>query len=354
MYGAAPSVPAYGTGTTRPDPSPYATQTTDGGYTNPYATQTTDEESTDPYATETAEETAYGTSGPAETVTRFFDAINRRDYDTAWELGGKNLDPSYSSFVAGFATTQRDDVTITSVDGETVSVNLLALQTDGTQKSYSGRYTVVDGVITRATMASADWSRAEQPPWRPTLTVSAPPNAASDATRLLCAGTHFDPVYRAAVIRELLTHRYRVVAPSYGYDAVLVLAHALAARRLQRVRLAVVAAGAVVTYVLMIVGFFTTFTALLAVLWLLWATAYFRRLVTLQLLVGRLRPGTGTADGTGGFDGAYPEHPELTSELVSKDQARAGLRRHPWSATAATSPSWARASRCAAGPTPNC
>ncbi|MFF7370706.1 hypothetical protein [Streptomyces tricolor] len=156
VYGAAPSAPAYGTGTTQPDPSPYATQTTGGGYTNPYATQTTDEESTDPYATESAEETAYGTSGPAETVTRFFDAINRRDYDTAWELGGKNLDPSYSSFVAGFATTQRDDVTITSVDGETVSVNLLALQTDGTQKSYSGRYTVVDGVITRATMAAAD------------------------------------------------------------------------------------------------------------------------------------------------------------------------------------------------------
>ncbi|MFJ4329009.1 hypothetical protein ACIP3A_38695 [Streptomyces tricolor] len=151
-----------------------------------------------------------------------------------------------------------------------------------------------------------------------TLTASAPPNAASDATRLLCAGTHFDPVYRAAVIRELLTHRYRVVAPSYGYDAVPVLAHALAARRLQRVRLAVVAAGAAVTYVLLIVGFFTTFTALLAVLWLLWATAYFRRLVTLQLLVGRLRPGARTADGTGGFDGAYPEHPELTPELVSK------------------------------------
>ncbi|MEU6665300.1 hypothetical protein [Streptomyces sp. NPDC046727] len=151
-----------------------------------------------------------------------------------------------------------------------------------------------------------------------TLTVSAPPNATSDATRLLCAGTYFDPVYRAAVIRELLTHRYRVVAPSYGYDAVPVLAHALAARRLQRVRLAVLAAGAVLTYVLVAVGFLNGFTALLVVLWLLWATAYFRRLVTLQLLVRRLRPGTGGSDGTRGFDGAYPEHPELTHDLVSK------------------------------------
>ncbi|MET9446567.1 hypothetical protein [Streptomyces cinerochromogenes] len=151
-----------------------------------------------------------------------------------------------------------------------------------------------------------------------TVTVTAPPNPASDATRLLCAGTYFDPVYRAAVLRELLTHRYRVVAPSYGYDAVPVLAHALAARRLQRVRLAVLAAGAVLTYLLMAIGFLNGFTAVLVLLWLLWATAYFRRLVTLQLLVSRLRPGTGTPGATSGFDGAYPEHPQLTPDLVSK------------------------------------
>lgn len=41
-----------------------------------------------------------------------------------------------------------------------------------------------------------------------------PPDTTSNATRLLCAGTYLDPHYRKAVIRELLTHRYRVVAPS--------------------------------------------------------------------------------------------------------------------------------------------
>lgn len=60
--------------------------------------------------------------------------------------------------------------------------------------------------------------------------------ARTKATRLLSAGTYLDPVYRRAVIRELLKHRFRVVAPSYGYDAVSVLAHALAARRLRRIQ----------------------------------------------------------------------------------------------------------------------
>ncbi len=104
-----------------------------------------------PAGTESTESTE-AADGPAGTVTRFFEAINEHDYQTAWDLGGKNLDASYTSFVSGFATTERDDVTIESVQGETVWVDLLALQTDGTQKSYSGRYTVVDGVITDASM----------------------------------------------------------------------------------------------------------------------------------------------------------------------------------------------------------
>ncbi|MGW2715960.1 hypothetical protein ACWC4J_44505, partial [Streptomyces sp. NPDC001356] len=114
----------------------------------------------------------------------------------------------------------------------------------------------------------------------------------------------------------MLTHRYRVVAPSYGYDAVPVLAHALAARRLQRLRLAVFAAGAAVTSVLVITGALSGWTALLAVLWLLWVTAFLRRVVTLQTLTRRLAPPTG--GGRRGFDGSYPEHPELTPELVDK------------------------------------
>ncbi|WP_371669589.1 hypothetical protein OG985_19145 [Streptomyces sp. NBC_00289] len=60
-----------------------------------------------------------------------------------------------------------------------------------------------------------------------------PPTAphASEATRLLCAGTYLDSGYRDRVIRELHLNEQRIVAPSLGYDAARVLAHALRARR---------------------------------------------------------------------------------------------------------------------------
>ncbi|MGW6687592.1 hypothetical protein [Streptomyces sp. NPDC054961] len=53
----------------------------------------------------------------------------------------------------------------------------------------------------------------------------------SEAGRFLCAGTYLDAGYRDRVIDELYVHEERIVAPSYGYDASRVLAHALRARR---------------------------------------------------------------------------------------------------------------------------
>ncbi|MFH9090761.1 hypothetical protein [Streptomyces sp. NPDC017673] len=53
----------------------------------------------------------------------------------------------------------------------------------------------------------------------------------SEASRLLCAGTYLHVGYRDAVIDELYVHRERFAAPSYGFDAARVLAHALRARR---------------------------------------------------------------------------------------------------------------------------
>ncbi|WP_406310993.1 hypothetical protein [Streptomyces thermoviolaceus] len=57
------------------------------------------------------------------------------------------------------------------------------------------------------------------------------PPQASEATRLLCAGVYLDPDYRDRVIEELYLHEQRIVAPSLGFDAARVLAHALRARR---------------------------------------------------------------------------------------------------------------------------
>ncbi|MEV5434597.1 hypothetical protein AB0K80_00970 [Streptomyces sp. NPDC052682] len=68
-------------------------------------------------------------------------------------------------------------------------------------------------------------------PASPATTRRTPPHA-SEATRLLCAGTYLDESYRHTVIEELYVHEERIVAPSYGCDAARVLAHALRAQRL--------------------------------------------------------------------------------------------------------------------------
>ncbi|MFI6145306.1 hypothetical protein [Streptomyces sp. NPDC051109] len=54
---------------------------------------------------------------------------------------------------------------------------------------------------------------------------------ATEAGRLLCAGAYLDPAYRDRVIEELYVHEERFPAPSYGFDAARVLAHALRALR---------------------------------------------------------------------------------------------------------------------------
>ncbi|MEU5272569.1 hypothetical protein AB0G77_29375 [Streptomyces hygroscopicus] len=100
----------------------------------------------------TVDESPSAEDGPDATVTRYFDAINNGDFSTAWDLGGKNLDQSYSTFVSGFSETERDEVTIVSVEGDTVSVDLVSYQTDGSRRSFTGTYTVRGGVITGADM----------------------------------------------------------------------------------------------------------------------------------------------------------------------------------------------------------
>ncbi|MEU6847650.1 hypothetical protein ABZ930_37900 [Streptomyces sp. NPDC046716] len=61
----------------------------------------------------------------------------------------------------------------------------------------------------------------------------AKPPYASEATRLLCAGAYLDQDYRDRVIEQLHLHEQRIAAPSLGFDAARVLAHALRARRLE-------------------------------------------------------------------------------------------------------------------------
>lgn len=87
------------------------------------------------------------TSGPAETVRAYFAAISSRDYAQAWKLGGQHTGSTYTGFVSGLNTTEKDTVTILSVSGNTVTARLTAEQTDGTIKIFQGTYTVTNGVI---------------------------------------------------------------------------------------------------------------------------------------------------------------------------------------------------------------
>lgn len=161
------------------------------------------------------------------------------------------------------------------------------------------------------TITQAPQHRPPEPPQAP------PParaHARTKATRLLSAGTYLDPVYRRAVIRELVKNRFRVVAPSYGYDAVSVLAHALAARRLRRLQLWLSAGSVAVLWILAGNGTLGFPVAVPLMCWAVWAMAYLRRIATLHILMGRLKE-RGT---DGGFDGAYPANRALTDLLVHK------------------------------------
>lgn len=96
-------------------------------------------------------ESSPATGSPEGTVEAYFDAINVGDYRRAWELGGKNIQGgSYTAFAQGFKDTAHDSVTIVSVVGDTVEVELDATQTDGTHQYFAGTYTVRDGVIVAA------------------------------------------------------------------------------------------------------------------------------------------------------------------------------------------------------------
>jgi hypothetical protein len=85
-------------------------------------------------------------------VLAYFDAINRKDYQTAWSLGGSNFDSSFQSFVAGFSDTAHDSVSILGVRGDTVSVRVLAADTDGSVVEFLGQFAVAHGTLVSATV----------------------------------------------------------------------------------------------------------------------------------------------------------------------------------------------------------
>ncbi|MFL6115478.1 MAG: hypothetical protein ACJ786_29650 [Catenulispora sp.] len=131
----------------------------------------------------------------------------------------------------------------------------------------------------------------------------------SDATRLMCAGTYSDPEFRKRVVEELKTFAHRV-APSYGYDAVPVLAHALAAHQQRLYQVGLTAMGAGVITMLWLVGPLDFISALLLLGFVAWTFSFLRRLVVIETLVTRLKAGA--------FTGACPQTAALTPALVDR------------------------------------
>lgn len=132
------------------------TATTDSSYDYPSTTDSATASATDTStATATASSSASpspSATGPAAVVLTAYADINRHDYQDAYNLGLAQNGESYSTFAQGYSTTQSDTVTVTGVNGDVVSVSLLAVSTSGTQHTYSGTYTVSGGVITGASL----------------------------------------------------------------------------------------------------------------------------------------------------------------------------------------------------------
>jgi hypothetical protein len=70
----------------------------------------------------------------------------------------------------------------------------------------------------------------------PMPTPAMPPSDNTNATRHLSAGAYIDPEFCLTALHEVYYKPKRVVAPSYGFDAITVLGHCLRARRAMVIR----------------------------------------------------------------------------------------------------------------------
>jgi hypothetical protein len=85
---------------------------------------------------------------PAAVVTAYYNAVNNHDWRTAWRLNQHvHSLQTYQQFKGGFLGTEYTTLTIVSVSGDVVTMQLAATQTSGVGKHYQGTYTVQHGTI---------------------------------------------------------------------------------------------------------------------------------------------------------------------------------------------------------------
>jgi hypothetical protein len=86
-------------------------------------------------------------------VTQFYQDITDHNYTAAWALGGNNVSGGvgYYAWVAGYGTTESISLGTFSYFGPgQVQTVLSALQTSGAVYTYTGTYTVQNGIIIAA------------------------------------------------------------------------------------------------------------------------------------------------------------------------------------------------------------
>jgi hypothetical protein len=86
-------------------------------------------------------------------VSQFYQDITDHNYAAAWAAGGRNVSGGvgYDAWVAGYGTTESISLGTFSYFGSgQVQTVLSALQTGGAVNTYTGTYTVQDGIIVAA------------------------------------------------------------------------------------------------------------------------------------------------------------------------------------------------------------
>ena len=96
-------------------------------------------------------------------VAQYYQDVSDQDWAAAWAIGGNNLaaenGQTEAQWIAGYQdTTAPDGITVTAAsnyNATTVYATISAVQLDGAVNTYSGTYTVINGVITSAEIESS-------------------------------------------------------------------------------------------------------------------------------------------------------------------------------------------------------
>jgi hypothetical protein len=150
---------------TRPAPS----QTSDTAIARQGATISTRPDSGRSVAHTTDSAVGDGNTSPADVIRRYYDAIQRRQYDAAYALWGQSGQASgktRAQFVNGFGETVQTSATIADsvrVEGAagsqyaTVPVTVDAVLRNGTHQHFVGTYTVRRAMADGATPEQRRW-----------------------------------------------------------------------------------------------------------------------------------------------------------------------------------------------------